>query len=72
MANDGRTELRPVICLTKRASGRYEGYEIQFIRINEHGERAAGTTVIAELDLDDLRTLHDALGHYLDEGRYQE
>ena len=72
MANNGRTSLRPVICKTKRQSGRDEGYEIQFSRINEYGERAAGTTVVAELDLDDLRTLYYDLGHYLDEGQYQE
>lgn len=72
MSNAGRTTLRPVVQLTKRASGRYEGYEIQFVRINEHGERAAGTTVVSELDIEDLEALHYALGHYLDEGRYQE
>lgn len=72
MSNDGRTTLRPSILKTRRASGRYEGYEIQFTRINEFGERAAGTTVVSELDLPDLEALRDALDWYLDEGQYQE
>jgi hypothetical protein len=62
-----RPVLRPSVYKTATRSGRDEGYEILFERINRYDERASAH-VISELSLEDLTTLHAVLGFYLDTG----
>lgn len=57
--------------MPKIYKSRREGYEIEFERINRFGERA-GSMIVGELTIKDLRELAYALNYYLDEGQYQE
>jgi hypothetical protein len=61
-----RPVLRPSVYKTVTRSGRDEGYEIEFEKINRFGERASSLAV-SELSLADLGTLYAALGTFLDE-----
>lgn len=66
-----RPVLHPTVTHTVSPTGRDEGYEIEFERINRFGERAS-SFMVSELSLDDLRALYYELGEYLDRERHQE
>ena len=65
------TNERPVLRPTVTHTGRDEGYEIAFERINKFGERASSLAV-SELSMDDLYSLYNELGDYLDSEGYLE
>lgn len=71
MRDADRPILRPKVKHDVSPTGRDDGYEITFERINKYNERSS-SLVVSELSLADLVALREELSWYLDEGQYQE